>query len=750
MAIKTQTITMRQGNKSDYQPSKMLSGELAVINDSEELHFSARTGQSIRVATERDVEELNNKIASGGGGGNPGGNGGSIVVDSYLSETSTNPVQNKVVAKKFSELSGQIDDLKENGVVGSSIEPKEDDIPKVFFSEAIPQTKDYVVTKFRYISKTMDVSGYAEFKAQGNSSMNYPKKNFTVKLYADESLETKLKLDFKGWGEQSKFVLKANWIDITHSRNVVGARLWTQICETRKSTLPQLLQETPRLGSMDGFPVKVYSQGIYQGRYSWNIPKDKWAFNMDDSLDEHVVLCGESNNQNTPCVFAVSSDNINGTYWSDEIHDTVPSAVVTAWNRVLKFVNESTDEEFKQNVSNYINLDSVIDYWIFNVLFGNTDAYGKNQLWITYDLVNWFISAYDLDQFCGLDWTGKLAYAYDSSHPIIVAQYNNLILKLIRNFPNEITERYAELRENILSETNVINAFERFTDIAPLDLVNEDFAKTTANGAFTSIPSSTTNNIQQIRAWVVNRFALYDTLVPNFGVNTDGNADSTLYSVTYNLTNCTSDNTSESVVEGESYSATITANEGYNLDNVTVVHNGESVTVTNGSFTIDSVSGDIVITATATSVNVINLSGDDMTIMGTKTTYEDGVFVTDTQRTTISYNDGFYNYQICSRDYALGRSIALEYDYEVDSKGDGAIMNNIHLGDGTGPGIAAQKSSSPTTAGSTGTFAYTINNIQDTSFTMNLNGSMSHDYLGVKIMVTKGKVTISNLKVTVI
>ena len=52
------------------------------------------------------------------------------------------------------------------------VEPMDDDIPKVFFSEAIPQDKNYVKTKFRYVSKTLDVSGYAEFKAQGNSSMN--------------------------------------------------------------------------------------------------------------------------------------------------------------------------------------------------------------------------------------------------------------------------------------------------------------------------------------------------------------------------------------------------------------------------------------------------------------------------------------------------------------------------------------------------------------------------------------------------
>lgn len=417
----------------------------------------------------------------------------------------------------IAELSDAIDDLKENGV--SRVEPTEDDIPKVFFSEAIPQDKNYVKTKFRYISKTLDVSGYAEFKAQGNSSMNFPKKNQTVKLYKDENLNEKLKINFKDWGEQSKFVLKANWIDITHSRNVVGSRLWTQICETRRNSLPQLLQEAPKLGSIDGFPIKLYSGGIYQGRYSWNIPKDKWTFNMDDELENHVVLCGETNDANTPSVFATSSDNIDGTYWTDEIHEDVPSSVITAWNRVLAFVNESTDEEFKNNVADYIDIDSVIDYLIFNVYFGNTDAYGKNHLWITYDLTNWLVSAYDLDQFCGLNWQGSLAYESNSTHPITVAKYNNLILKTVRNFSNEIKERCAYLRETVLSLDNVINEFERWTDICPKDLVEEDYATTTANGAFTGIPTKAdTNNIQQIRDWVVKRFDICDSMKPEFGI----------------------------------------------------------------------------------------------------------------------------------------------------------------------------------------------------------------------------------------
>lgn len=93
----------------------------------------------------------------------------------------------------FSSLSKQIEN--QTGTNTSVAEPATDDIPKGLFSEAIPQTKTDTLTALRCISKTQDISAYAEFKAQGNTLMSYPKKNITVKLYADETLEEKLKFD---------------------------------------------------------------------------------------------------------------------------------------------------------------------------------------------------------------------------------------------------------------------------------------------------------------------------------------------------------------------------------------------------------------------------------------------------------------------------------------------------------------------------------------------------------------------------
>ena len=74
------------------------------------------------------------------------------------------------------------------------------------------------------------------------------------------------------------------------------------------------------------------------------------------------------------------------------------------------------------------------------------------------------------------------------------------------------------------------------------------------------------------------------------------------YSVTSTLTNCKNSNGNTEIVEGGSYSATITANSGYDLKSVTVTMGGTNITssaVSSGKITIANVTGDIVITAVA-------------------------------------------------------------------------------------------------------------------------------------------------------
>lgn len=74
------------------------------------------------------------------------------------------------------------------------------------------------------------------------------------------------------------------------------------------------------------------------------------------------------------------------------------------------------------------------------------------------------------------------------------------------------------------------------------------------------------------------------------------------YSVTNNLTNVSTDNDASTTAGGMDYTATLTADEGYTLSEVTVTMDGEDVTAdvyADGVVNIASVLGDIIITAKA-------------------------------------------------------------------------------------------------------------------------------------------------------
>lgn len=200
---------------------------------------------------------------------------------------------------------------------------------------------------------------------------------------------------------------------------------------------------------------------------------------------------------------------------------------------------DCTECQLKQTLGNYFFVDSLIDYFIYGVVSCGLDAFGKNQLYFTYDGVKWIASMYDMDSTWGLYWNGSKFvasnYAREQFEDCVSQQAtgegNLLYVRLAKLFYEEIKARYAELKNGVLSVPSIINHFERFTDIASLDLVKEDYASTTGNGLFTSIPSKDTNNIQQIRKFVVDRYVYCDEYFASLGESEPDIPEVTLSSI---------------------------------------------------------------------------------------------------------------------------------------------------------------------------------------------------------------------------
>lgn len=109
-----------------------------------------------------------------------------------------------------------------------------------------------------------------------------------------------------------------------------------------------------------------------------------------------------------------------------------------------------------------------------------------------------------------------------------------------------------------------------------------------------------------VQTWIAKPPKTWDTSglkMLTISCDADYHGTSKDFSVTYNLTGCSSSNTVTSVNNGRAYSTTITVNPGYELSGeITCTMGGVSQVVTNGVINIESVTGDIVITAIAEEV----------------------------------------------------------------------------------------------------------------------------------------------------
>lgn len=353
----------------------------------------------------------------------------------------------------------------------------------------------------------------ATLKWQGASSLVYPKKNYTMQLLESGS-DKKKKVELNSdWGKQSKYCLKANYIDYSQARNVVSGQIYRDIVHTRDFN--EEIESLKNGGVVDGFPVVIFINSKYQGLYTLNIPKDKWMFGMDDDnedddiITKQALLMGDTWTDSTKLKEEISDDYISSgfelEYCSTE--DTIGDDwVVESFNNMIDFINTSNGKDFIEGIENYISLERTIDSMIYTLFIMATDNTSKNILWVTYDGFHWFSSMYDMDSTWGLSWDGSIGTSAETTW-LGYLTGNNLWKKIFENFSEKVIERYFQLRETILLEENLINKFTQFDNKIPGIIREAEKEK------WYEVPSIETNNLEQIIDFIYKRCETLDELM---------------------------------------------------------------------------------------------------------------------------------------------------------------------------------------------------------------------------------------------
>lgn len=295
---------------------------------------------------------------------------------------------------------------------------------------------------YDYKNKNTHLSGYGTVKWQGSSSATLAKKGYRLKTTkSDYSEKDKIRLQ-PSWQKHHKFNLKAYYNDGMLSRDPVSANIGAKVSASR-SELPRDLINEDNFGYIDGFPIILFLNGEYQGIYSFNLPRP------DFSYTKWAIM---ANQYNDICQFIKVPDTgvkMDESDWlslnpDGQATDDQKKAVTDLINWVI----QSDDATFVKDLDKHFDIPSMIDYVVVTNILGARDAYGKNQVLLTWDGKIWYYQLYDLDCTYNANWMGgKVFETPKVGVNLPFGSNNNLFVRFTKFFKNAISDRYREIRQ---------------------------------------------------------------------------------------------------------------------------------------------------------------------------------------------------------------------------------------------------------------------------------------------------------------
>ncbi|XRD71182.1 CotH kinase family protein [Lacticaseibacillus paracasei] len=325
---------------------------------------------------------------------------------------------------------------------------------------------DEMVVPCSLVNHEQTVNGYAKVGWQGDSSINWPKKNYKISLFSDP--EAKVKLNFKpmpNFYSSNKFNAKADYIDRFHVRNGYGAWLFSQLIQTRQN-LPSFFKSMNNFGEIQIMPINILYHNSNMGIYTLQTKKSNDLYGMDKTKPNDIVIQGIINNEGAMWQKDTVTFDPNGEVGDFELisdsdkHQNVQAAI----NRLAAFINSSTDTDFTANLSQYIDLDSLADLIILNQLTQNFDSIdGKNITYVTHDGLKWYVQAYDMDSTLGTSW--QPGSTQDDDIDTIQPARNRLIIRFKNLFKSYIKNRFNEVdNSGVIAPFRMREKFKEMTD----------------------------------------------------------------------------------------------------------------------------------------------------------------------------------------------------------------------------------------------------------------------------------------------
>lgn len=298
---------------------------------------------------------------------------------------------------------------------------------------------------------------FCGIELRGASAQSTPKHSYGFKLYSDYEGNSNKSISLLNIRKNDNWILDGIYSDKSCARNRVSFDLWNQIQRDSHQRGRNIL-----FSSVEGKYVELFINNKYQGAYAISQKVDAVTLGFSDSIFGGYIYKCENWNQTSK--FLETSDTIDSELtwkgWEQKYPTNTPTCIWKPLYNLTNFVVESSDKIFCENVSEYIEIDQFIDFVILVNMIKGYDNVGQNLILASLAGKNsFYFCPWDMDATWGRDWDSSLK---DEKGIVLFKIYDRFLETNPDNFKQRLTQRWNELRNEILTSKNINQLYNNY------------------------------------------------------------------------------------------------------------------------------------------------------------------------------------------------------------------------------------------------------------------------------------------------
>ncbi|MDU1890044.1 MAG: CotH kinase family protein [Dysgonomonas sp.] len=355
---------------------------------------------------------------------------------------------------------------------------------------------------------------FAGIEWRGSGALRYDKKAYGFKL-RDRSTGESIDAELLGLRDDNNWILDAMWLDNAKMRNRVCFDTWNEFNELyyKKNG-----DEKKAASGTHGHLVEVFLDGIYNGMYVLSDKLDRKQLKLKKD-GGYLYKLGDWTDECIMQGYTSAYDN-NKLEWNGvemDYPDEIGLVEFKYYSDLLDFVTKTSKEEFSAQFEERIDIDNMIDCFLFTNLIMGYDNIGRNTFWGIYNIkksTKMIPLIWDLDGTLGRTWDGN--EEDPNSGWMVNNRHNGKAYKIYERIINEnpagihsrIKARWTAIRANILTAEKMNEKLDFYAN----QQINSGAEKREMVRWNTGYKNITTE-VAYIKNWYAKRLLKIDQLV---------------------------------------------------------------------------------------------------------------------------------------------------------------------------------------------------------------------------------------------